>query len=130
MRKLLLATVCLGAIALSGCNMATNQGVGAVTGGVAGGLLGNTIGKGSGRTAATAAGAVLGTILGSNVGASMDRPVTNNVIVREVPVNYNRCARYNNNQGAKAACERGRDARARNRQMWLENRAYKEGYGR
>ena len=128
MRKLLLATVCVGAIALSGCNMGTNRGVGAVTGGVAGGLLGNTLGKGSGKIAATAVGAMLGPIMGSNVGASMDRPVTNTVTVREIPVAS--CSRYNNNSGAKAACERGRDTRARENQTWLENSAYKQGYGR
>ena len=124
----MLVTLCVGALGLMGCNMATNQGVGAVSGGVVGGLLGNTVGSGSGKTAATAVGAVLGTIAGSNIGASMDRP--RNVIIQSPPVAYDSCARYYNNEGARAACQRGRDARARNRQMWLENRAYRDGYSR
>jgi len=130
MKKLMLVTVCVGALGLMGCNMATNQGVGAIGGGAAGALLGSTVGSGSGRTAATAVGAVLGTIAGSNIGASMDRPRTNNIIVQQAPIAYDSCARYYNNAGAKEACQRGRDARARMRQMQIERRAYQQGYGR
>ena len=70
-RKTLVATATVSALALAGCQT-TKEEQGRVLGAIAGGLLGNQVGGGSGRTAATIAGTILGGYIGGNIGRQMD----------------------------------------------------------
>ena len=74
MRKLTIAAVLMGAVALAGCqDYGPKQGAGTLIGAAGGGLLGSQFGSGTGKLAATAAGVLIGGWLGNSVGASLDR---------------------------------------------------------
>jgi len=75
MKRLILITVLIGALALqaSSARASDNTFLGTGVGAALGGLLGSQFGKGSGQLAATGAGVFLGGMMGNSVGHSMDR---------------------------------------------------------
>ena len=117
---LIVASVALLAVLVSGCQATTGEQNGAVIGAVAGGLLGNTVGKGSGRTAATIAGAAIGGIAGASVGRTTDRPQS--VVVHQNQTG-GECSHIQN-AGVRASCERGVSERNANAQRQAEQNAY------
>jgi len=127
MKHLLKTTAVVAIVALSGCNAhgggLSNKTKGAVLGGVAGGFVGNQFGRGSGNAAATALGAVLGVIAGQSL--SQDTPTP----VQQPYMSSGSCSQYTN-QGARAACNRGVAERENQRQLRLEEEAYRAGRGR
>jgi uncharacterized protein YcfJ len=134
MKHLLKTTAVVAIVALSGCNAhsggLSNKTKGALLGGVAGGFVGNQIGGGSGNAAATALGAVLGVIAGQSL--SQDAPVQQPAPFYQTNQPYmssGSCSQYTN-QGARAACNRGIAERENQRQIRLEEEAYRAGRGR
>ena len=79
MKKIVLSTVAVLALGLTGCQQTTGatgvnkQQMGTLGGAVVGGYLGSEVGGGSGRLWATGAGVLLGALVGSEIGASLDR---------------------------------------------------------
>lgn len=72
LKKPLITTVLIGALALAGCQ-ASNETIGQATGAIAGGVLGNQVGGGSGRVAATIVGALAGGVIGGSIGRGLDQ---------------------------------------------------------
>jgi len=134
MKHLLKTTAVVAIVVLSGCNAhgggLSNKTKGAVLGGVAGGFVGNQFGRGSGNAAATALGAVLGVIAGQSL--SQDAPVQQPLPFYQMNQPYmssGSCNQYTN-RGARAACNRGIAERENQRQLRLEEEAYRAGRGR
>jgi len=134
MKHLLKTTAVVAIVALSGCNAhgggLSNKTKGAVLGGVAGGFVGNQFGRGSGNAAATALGTVLGVIAGQSL--SQDAPVQQPLPFYQMNQPYmssGSCNQYTN-RGARAACNRGIAERENQRQLRLEEEAYRAGRGR
>jgi hypothetical protein len=136
MKHLLKTTAVVAIVALSGCNAhsggLSNKTKGAVLGGVAGGFVGNQFGRGSGNAAATALGAVLGVIAGQSLSQDTPAPVQQPAPFVQMDQPYmssGSCSQYTN-QGARAACNRGVAERENQRQLRLEEEAYRAGRGR
>lgn len=77
MKKLILISMMITGISLSGCESVNNAGskqqVGAVSGAVIGGILGSNVGEGKGQLWATGVGTLLGVLVGSEIGKSLDK---------------------------------------------------------
>lgn len=77
MKNILLVTLLVAGLAVSGCTQTggtfSKENVGLASGAVIGGVLGSQVGGGSGRLWATGAGALLGSLVGSSIGQSLDR---------------------------------------------------------
>lgn len=119
-KAIIVASVALLAVVVSGCQATTGEQNGAVIGAVAGGLLGNTVGKGGLRTAATIGGAAIGGMAGASVGRTTDRPQT---VVVQQNGSSGECSHIQN-AGVRASCERGVSERNANAQRQAEHNAY------
>jgi surface antigen len=74
MRKLLIASLAVVALALGGCSATTGpkQGVGTLVGAGLGAWAGSAVGGGSGRLVAVAVGTLLGAAIGNEIGHGLD----------------------------------------------------------
>ena len=112
--------------------------LGPILGGVAGGFIGNQFGRGRGNTIATAMGAVGGLLLGQQLprpsaptygGYQGYAPEPRYRRYHRSHVVTTSCDAYRN-PGARAACNRGIAERENQRQLRLEEEAYRAGRGR
>ena len=112
----------LALMSLCGCGTGPNQLGGAAAGGALGGLAGSMLGGGSGRIVGTAAGATLGAIAGAALGGQFDQPPAG-----RGPVDRGFTDRGVPTPGEEAAHARGRADFLRERQVLLEEEAYRRG---